>query len=238
MNYQTFEELFSKARTIKGEKRRKRLEKNTYLYKEDDCFLVKLHNTFVVKIFPDNSCVLNSGGWFTPTTKDRINRFSPENVGLSQENKVWYLNDGSEFFDGIIVRNDGTAINPLTKQETKNLDKKRKQLNKMISEYIKGFCMAVKLEKVGYPDSGDCWYCCMVNEDGESLGDISSHDHIIKHMEENYFVPSLLYNAFKESHKDPDFIYQFTIEAKNDWQVRTTLRRYFKQRFNELLELI
>ena len=237
MNYQDAEQLYSKARTIKGI-RRKRLERNTYLYKEDDTFQVKLHNTFIVTIFPDNSCILNSDGWFTPTTKDRINRFSPDNISLSQKNRVWYLDDGSEFFDGVIVASDGSPINPLSENETADLDKKRKKLNKMISDYIRGFWQAVKFGQVGYPSGGDCWYCCMVNENGESLGEMSSHDHLIKHMEERYYVPSLLYNAFKESHQNPDFIYQYTIQTKSDWHVRTTLRRYFQKRYHKLLELI
>ena len=237
MNYEQAEQQYKKARTIKGEKKKK-LENNTYLLKDGEDYCVRLHQTVVVRIQPDNTCILNSGGWFTPTTKDRINRFSPKEISLSQSNKVWYLNNGSEFFDGIIVTENGQVINPMPIEHSADLEKKRKQLNKMISNYIKGFWLAVKLEQVGYPSAGDCWDCCMVTENGETLGDTGSGQHLISHMEENYFVPSLLYNAFKESHNNPDFIYQFTIETKSDWQVRTTLRRYFKQRFNKLLELM
>jgi hypothetical protein len=237
MNYEQAEQQYKKARTFKGEKRKK-LERNTYLLKEGEDYCVRLHQTIVVRIQPDNTCILNSGGWFTPTTKDRINRFSPKEIGLSQSNKVWYLNNGSEYFDGIIVTENGQVINPLPIEHTENLDKKRKQLNKMISDYIKGFWMAVKLEQVGYPSAGDCWDCCMSTEEGETLGDLRSGQHLISHMEENYFVPSLLYNAFKESHSNPDFMYQITIETKSDWHVRITLRKYFKQRYRKLLELI
>lgn len=236
MNYEQAEQQYKKARTINGEKRKK-LENNTYLLKEGEQYCVRLHETIVVRIYPDNTYMLNSGGWQTPTTKDRINKFcSP--ASIYQQSKVWYFSNGEEFFDGIIIANDGTIINPQPKSEIEDLDKKRKKLTKMINTYIKGFWMAVKLEKIGYPSGGDCWDCSLRTEDGQTLGEMSGHGHLISHMEENYFVPSLLFNAVKESHKNPEFVYQFIIESKSDWQTRTTLRRYFKQRYNELLELM
>jgi len=41
---------------------------------------VKYHATDVVTYFPDGRVRLNTGGWFTYTTKDRLNRFSPARV--------------------------------------------------------------------------------------------------------------------------------------------------------------
>jgi len=235
MDYQQAEQLFTKARTIQGEKR-KRLDNNTYLLKEGKQYCIRLHKTIVVRIYPDNTYVLNSGGWLTPTTKDRINKFS--SASLYQKNRCWYFSSGELFFDGIIISEDGSVINPKTNNETKEVEKKKAQLSKMINEYIHGFWQAVKMDQVGYPSGGDCWYCNFQTEDGQSLGDMSGHSHLIDHMEEKYYVPSLLYNAFKESHSNPDFIYQYTIHSRSDWHVRTTLKRYFNQRFNQLLELI
>lgn len=41
---------------------------------------VRLHDTIVVAYLPDGRTVLNTGGWFTVTTQDRINAFSPARV--------------------------------------------------------------------------------------------------------------------------------------------------------------
>lgn len=41
---------------------------------------VVLHATEVVTYLPNGNCVLNSGGWRTHTTQDRINNFSPARV--------------------------------------------------------------------------------------------------------------------------------------------------------------
>lgn len=237
MNYQDAQNIFSEARRYKGVKRKK-IDRNTYLYKTDDTFQVKLHDTIIVTIYPDNTCTLNSGGWFTPVTKERINNYSPKEVRLSQRNKVWYLNDGSEFFDGIIIAENGTPINPMSVKDTTKLDKKRKKLDKMVSKYIKEFCFNIRSGNFNYPSAGDCFDCSMVTEDGQVLGDIGNGHHLILHMKDKYYVPSLLYNAFKESHQNPDFVLQYTIEFKSDWNAKNSLKKYFRQRYNKLLELI
>ena len=238
MNYEQAQQQYKKAKTFNGEKRKK-LSNHTYLLQDGEDYCVKLHDTIIIRIRPDNSIILNSNGWQTPTTKERINNFTPTGIGISQQDKVWYLDDGNEFFDGIIIASDGTVINPLPKSTTAELDKKRKRLSKMINAYIKGFWMAVKAGQIEYPNGGDCWHCCMRTEDGKTWGDsFNDMSHLVSHLEEHYYVSSLLYNAFRESHQNPDFAFQYTIESKSDWNVRTTLRRYFKVRFNALLELI
>lgn len=46
---------------------------------------VRLHETVVVAYLPDGRYVLNTGGWNTATTKDRINSFSPAHLGLGED---------------------------------------------------------------------------------------------------------------------------------------------------------
>ena len=65
---------------------------------------IMLHSTYVVKIHEDNTYTLNSGGWQTLTTKDRINQYSPKYV--YQKNFEWFvkINDKSyPFIDGMVV---------------------------------------------------------------------------------------------------------------------------------------
>ena len=50
-----------------------------------------LHKTAVVTVHPDSSMTLDTGGWETNTTKDRINAFLPGGCRVFQEDFVWYL---------------------------------------------------------------------------------------------------------------------------------------------------
>lgn len=45
-----------------------------------ECVGVKLHNTIVVAYLPDGNVVLNSGGWHSVTTQDRLNNWSPAKI--------------------------------------------------------------------------------------------------------------------------------------------------------------
>jgi len=62
---------------------------------------IMLHSTYVVKIHPDNSATLNTGGWYSSTTKDRMNKYSP--VRVYQRKGQWYLESGEEYEDGVTV---------------------------------------------------------------------------------------------------------------------------------------
>lgn len=86
----------------KTNRERRKVGNNTYAeILPDGSVGIMLHSTYVVKIHPDNSATLNSGGWRTPTTKDRINQYSP--VRVYQRDWTWYLNDGTPFEDGMVV---------------------------------------------------------------------------------------------------------------------------------------
>jgi hypothetical protein len=66
--------------------KRRKIANNTWLERRstnfdsdiedpDDEIAVRLHNTDVVTFRRDGAITLNTGGWFTVTTKERINRF-------------------------------------------------------------------------------------------------------------------------------------------------------------------
>jgi hypothetical protein len=84
---------------------RRKVGNNTYaeiLY--DGTVAIKLHNTYVVKINPNGTYTLNSGGWQTVTTKDRINQYSPRYV--FQKNYEWFVKIDDKVFpfeDGMVV---------------------------------------------------------------------------------------------------------------------------------------
>ena len=101
----THAEAVSMVRGKRNAKRRK-VGNNTYAeILSDGSVAIKLHNTNVVIIYSDNSAILNSGGWQTVTTKDRINQYSPNRV--YQRNFEWFVNVNGEdypFFDGMVVQ--------------------------------------------------------------------------------------------------------------------------------------
>lgn len=88
-----------------GNRMRRKVGNNTYAeIFQDGTVGIMLHSTYVVKIHPDNTYTLNSGGWQTLTTKDRINQYSPKRV--YQRDYQWYVSlNGKEypFMDGMVV---------------------------------------------------------------------------------------------------------------------------------------
>ena len=71
--------------------------------------LVTYHNTIVVKVVNDRFVILNTGGWYTTTTKRRMNQASKQ-YGLGyivyQADFVWYVRCGDDiqaYYDGITI---------------------------------------------------------------------------------------------------------------------------------------
>ena len=85
---------------------RRKVGNNTYAeILHDNSVGIMLHSTYVVKIHPDNTYTLQTGGWQTVTTKDRINQYSP--VRVYQRNYEWFVTlNGKEypFMEGMVVQ--------------------------------------------------------------------------------------------------------------------------------------
>ena len=191
-------------------KHSKKLGNNTYLVRNDDgSVAVKLHDTNVVTMKEDGTIILDSGGWRTNTTKERMNHYMPSGYDISQRKSIWYLihrtynaKNGWKtvaemtFKDGCGINPNGTIFGGLSAIG----EKKQAKLTADVKEYAKRFINALEKGKVGLPSTGDCWYCSMTTaEDGKTLGDSTNDNtHILAHIKENYFVPSLLVNACNE----------------------------------------
>ena len=85
---------------------RRKIGNNTYAeILHDNSVGIMLHSTYVVKIHPDNTYTLQTGGWQTVTTKDRINQYSP--VRVYQRKYEWFVKlNGKEypFMEGMVVQ--------------------------------------------------------------------------------------------------------------------------------------
>lgn len=153
--------------------------------------IIKLHDTDIVTIGTKGRVKLDSGGWLSVTTKERINRYT--NASISQRQGVWYMNDGSLFYDGMVINDDGTPVHP---HEPTDYENKLRAIKKQAKEYAHAFVEELKAGNIGMPSAGDCWFCGLRGEDGKPLGELSSNaQHIRNHIAEKYYVPSLLVNA-------------------------------------------
>ena len=208
---------YDKTRKLKG---RSTVSVN---YK-DGTKAIRYHDTDVVTFLVDESVVLDSGGFRTVTTKDRINEYSP--VKLYQVKGVWYINTDVErdvvFYDGITFDKEGNLVGNQIEFDHKKTNKVKRQ----IAKYIK---LLDDMEEIPFPNSGDCWDCCMVNEDGKTMGDLSNSDHLEKHLKENYLHGSIIVNAMRERGYNDDQI-GFHIRAKLLINIKNALRRYLMRR--------
>jgi len=194
-------------------KERRKFENNTYLERRDKNIVMKYHDTDVATFYPDNSMTLDSGGWHTITTKERINwALAGTGFLLTQDKGIWYLHkrgtDGSwwdkqnrlcRYTDGIIIKADGTVEGGLT--ETPNRIKADKALKAKVKKFAELCASRLPLDQ---PSGGDCWYCSMVDDKGVTWGDqAKDNDHLDKHMKGGYVVPSMVANALKQYYNAP-----------------------------------
>jgi hypothetical protein len=92
------------VKMVRGKTNRdtRKVGNNTYAHIEyDGSVSIELHGTKIVRFYPNGFVMLNSGGWRTHTTKKRINQYSP--VKVYQKKYEWYLQDGTEFEDRMLV---------------------------------------------------------------------------------------------------------------------------------------
>ena len=169
---------------------RRKIDNNTYLERRPpDTIVVRLHDTDIIGFEANGDVWLNSGGWRTVTTKDRLNAFSGHRVYSFKG--VWYVDrshdvPGYVFDDGITFHADGTV----TDQGRDDAAQRRKD-KRGAKRYATDYVAALKAGKVPSPSAGDCLICCSFQEKQ------GGPDHIRSHFEEPYYVPSLVVRAME-----------------------------------------
>lgn len=210
--YQGLLEFIAKGR----DKRKRTVALNTVAYRGDNEANIKYHDTFVVSLKGDGSITLNTGGWYTPTTKERINWFMPAGWYVYQEKNIWYLSYGYsrqdckryEFLDGMTLYPNHpsygeSVFNPhgnIMQPKEKKKDAQDRKMLREISRYCETFSRLFMAGKIEKPSGGDCWYCSMVSvATGKPWGEESKNtEHLLSHIAEKYYVPSLLHRALKQ----------------------------------------
>ncbi len=176
---------------------------NTRLERRGDTIALRYHSTDVVTYHPDGSLTLDSGGWRTITTKECINWALPRGLHLRQDKGVWFV--GSSWFDNGTPFADGMRIGPRggITGAVVIAPAKDRAIKRRTKAFAQRCADALPLPK---PNSGDCWFCHMATDNGQTLGDRThGADHLDSHMAEGYVVPSLVYNALKEKGCGPAY---------------------------------
>lgn len=206
----------------------RKLENNTYVTRyADNSIAIRLHSTDVVTYYPDGRVLLNTAGWNTPTTFDRIREYGPGepysvNMGMTKRipyiliNGTWYHfpADNQVWLQQSALDGTITLLMELNDPEQEERMKAyHKHLEKLIKAYVDGLThdrVLEVLEDMG----GDCVYCSMQKQDGESLGDAHNVTHLWEHIqpEEMYYMGSLIINAYKHrGYRDVNLILSLNI---------------------------
>ncbi len=167
----------------------KLIDNNTVRYtRPDGTEVIRLHRTDIVEFRTNGDIVLNSGGWRTATTKDRMNVHSEARIYT--EKRVWYAiwqHKKYIFEDGMILHKNGTVTGAGELPD--------KALIKQIKAYAKGFSEALPVDQ---PSGGDCWGCLFESSrNPDPMNFPLGTDHLMEHMKEKYYVPSLLFRVLK-----------------------------------------
>ena len=230
MNYDEANALLKTARV---QANGKKINNNTYVVPDGENVAIKLHDTNIVTFAPDDTITLNSGTWRTPTTKDRINTaLGDQGMQITANKGLWYIG-GSIFYDGITIK-DGIVLNPQVPQD---MELYKKQVDKLVKAYINGFVDHIVKNGLEEPSGGDCWPCHLKAEDGRP--DAMGVDHYLSHFAEQYYVPSLFFNALLEKkYGNLPFIWEMmksNVEFRKS-EGRALLTKYFKARKLALAE--
>jgi hypothetical protein len=171
MNYQKAIDFVKSGRS----KVERTYAKATTFRIDGDNVVVRYHHTDIITFKPDGSIHIYFNGYHTMTTRRRISDIV--NV------RVWGANGMSEI-QGTIVANRATIVNGIvTETDYKKSDEDEiKDMKKKIKKYCKEY--SDEYPTMNPPDGGDCWYCALFGGQGSS--------HLLSHMEDKYYVPSLL----------------------------------------------
>jgi hypothetical protein len=208
-NYKELNEYLMKGRN----KNDRPVENNTRVVRINEKTIgIKLHDTFIVTHYVNNHVKLNSNGWRTVTTRDRMNKYTESTINIYQSNFIWYVDyynqtylfeDNMVFLKGnknnnyenYVTDKNANRIKPMTTAQ----DKKIKALKKKVDVYCKTFIDKLIKQEIHKPSEGDCWYCLLRDQNGQSMGDaFNDKQHILSHIEERYYVPSMIKNAMQE----------------------------------------
>lgn len=195
------------------------IDHNTVEYwRENGDRVIRLHDTDIVTFKPNGRVILNTGGWNTITTRDRINKqlakhcagwrmWSEKNEPYLGYGSTWRWNEETlksertgnpvyHFHDGIVIY--GNRVSCDGKPYDKEQVKKSNAWQRRVKRYARAFVEKLQGGEIPPPGPGDCWPCSMVDQKGRAWGESGHDDHVYAHIIEKYYVPSLVVRATKQ----------------------------------------
>lgn len=214
---------------------------NTRLQRRSETSIaLRYHYTDIVVYHLDERVELNSGGWRTYTTKERLNIYTP--VMVYQTDGEWYVRSGPwgddsastiVFADGMVWHPDGTITGGLDITEATRKQDHARKVKRDVRRYIDAITPEQIIQLWEGGTTGDCLFCQLTSNpanDGQDLGG----DHLELHLEEGYFMASLAYTAIRaQGYRDPSvimwMIYHDAQRGRVSTDLTQALSKYLKK---------
>ena len=158
---------------------------------------LRLFNKTIATWYPNGRIALTNAGWWSPTTRERYNRFMPHGIRVYQQTPYWYVRTHSgvrPFYNDMALSPDGSLVNDrlevLNKFDAHELQTK-------VHEYAKTYVRALlKGDIARFEEVMRCQTCHEYARNDPS----SCHAaHILEHVNAGSITPDLLVWAFQES---------------------------------------
>ena len=220
---------------------------------------VRLHDTDVVTYRANGTVSLDTGGWKTAVTKDRINSYCPSTVRVFSDKSGWRVSYGSApydrsssapFADGITFEiNTLVGIGwlpvagtyPDDAQELAAHDAK-KRLDADVKKFLSKSAPSLdawrkQIRETGSLNtSGDCLYCqgIVTTPDGAPY---EGNDHLWSHLRQGYVFPSLFLLAYADKgYPNPLANLALDLTYLGGKNATTTLGKYLRKRLGASAE--
>lgn len=207
MNYSELKQMIEESRSHQANHawlKKSRLQVSALLLSNGD-IAVRLVDSNIMVFHPNGWVTLDTCGWQTATTKARMNDYLPKGWGIYQEKGIWYLSTGywNDPDRKVYAFNDGLTFNPETgvvigAANVAEIEYKQKRLKKYVKKYIEQMYTFDEDKRLPAPSGGDCWYCALAWQGDDFGGD----GHVWSHVDEGYYVPTLMAVAMKEKYGD------------------------------------
>lgn len=206
---------------------RRKVANNTWAERRgDDRIAIRLHRTDVITFDRDGTVTLNTGGWYSVTTKERMNSFSP--LSVWSHRGEWRVTTGGRWDDYVLYA-DGMTWHPetgfagqLEQTDAQVARRERAKLNAGIKALVDSITPE-QIVRAFDNAGGDCFICL--------AGGTSC---LASHVEEQYFHAHLMLNAVKaRGYRDPNFImaliYQEAQRGHVGTEVTVNLTKYLRK---------
>lgn len=185
---------YQQIANILQDQNRKKIRYKTYAMRLTHNLVgIRHHNTTIITIDYHGGTTLDCNGWRSRSTKTRLNKWLPKGYNIYQENHVWYLytpnGEKYTYQDGLYITTNGTILN------ARRNDNDLLDLAKSIRDYTTNFTEAVLDGKVKWNEANICKPCCDWHPRVNPIPNPILQEHLRDHIEEQVFVPSLVFAA-------------------------------------------